>query len=522
MSGWPNRLGSRLFFTHFLVATVALLAVGLILLAAIAPFQRDFVYARLTDIVLPGVIVARNAPRADQPPPPRADQPDPNQPRADSSTAETLPLERLPPILRDQAMTQEVRLLVVDSADRTVRFDSADVLTNTTWSAPLEPEPPNRFAILRRLTAAAGIARGATHLDGENWLYVAAPLRTQQGATSLYLVALTPRPSLNETIRPVVFLQIAALLLLLALLVALLSAWLSRMVTANLEPVLAGTQAIARGEYNHRVAVDEGALAETAALADGFNHMAEQVERSRQSQRDFVANVGHDLKTPLTSIQGFAEALADGTAADPSQRTRAVAIIQQESARLAKLVDELLELARLDSDRLHLRRRTVEIGALLDGIVEAYTPRAQAQQITLTWTPPVKPLMLAADADRLGRVVTNLLDNALAHTPPQGTVALAAHRLVHGDRTGWVEITLRDTGAGIPAADLPYLFERFYQVDKSRSGRRGSGLGLAIVRELVEAHGGHVGVDSAVGAGSRFWVHLPPYPIEDRGATPPA
>ena len=509
MSRWLNRLGSRLFFTHFLVAAVALLAVGLILLATIAPFQRDFIYARLTDIVLPGVIVAR-APRPSHRPKRRMDKTDrtvrmdqrPNPPAPD-----LLPLERLPAILRDQAVTQEVRLLVVNSDTHTVQFDSADVLTNTVWSAPLQPSPPNRFTILRRLAAAAGVARGATHLDGENWLYVAAPLRTQENATSLYLVALMPRPTLSETIRPVVLIQIAALFLVLVILTALLSAWLSRMVTANLKPVLDGTQAIARGEYNHRVTVDEGALAETAALADGFNHMAAQVERSRQAQRDFVANVGHDLKTPLTSIQGFAEALADGTAADPAQRDRAVAIIQRESARLGKLVEELLELARLDSDRLALRRRNIEIGGLIEGIVEAYRPRAQAQQITLTWTPPIRPLVLAADADRLARVMTNLLDNALAHTPPQGTIAVAAHRLVHGDRTGWIEITLRDTGAGIPADDLPYLFERFYQVDKSRSGRRGSGLGLAIVRELVEAHGGHVGVDSVVGAGSRFWVH---------------
>jgi signal transduction histidine kinase len=494
-----NRLGSRLFFSHLLVAAVALLAVGLILVTAIAPFQRDLIYARLTDLVLPGVIVARSAPPLDRGPDAG------NQP----------PLERLPALLRDQAVTQEIRLLVVDGDGRTVRFDSADALTDTVWTAPLEAAPPHRFAILRRLSAAAGIARGTTQLDGEDWLYVAAPLRTRDAATSLYLVALTPRPSFGESFRPVVLVQLAALVLLLAILIGLLSAWLTHMVTANLAPVLTGTQAIARGEYNHRVEVGLDALAETTALAAGFNHMAAQVQRSRQAQRDFVANVGHDLKTPLTSIHGFAQALADGTAADPALQQRAVAVIQQEAARLGSLVEELLELARLDSDRLHLRRSSVDVGALLTDIVAIYSPHAQAKQVTLAWTPPPSPLVLAADGDRLSRVVTNLLDNALAHTPPHGTITLSAQRRGHGDHAGWVEIAVQDMGAGIPAADLPFVFERFYQVDKARSARRGSGLGLAIVAELVAAHGGQVGVESAVGAGSRFWVHLPP-------AAPPA
>ena len=245
-------------------------------------------------------------------------------------------------------------------------------------------------------------------------------------------------------------------------------------------------------------------LSEVMALGHSFNRMAAEVQNARQAQRNFVANVGHDLKTPLTSIQGFSQALADGTAISPESQERAVAIIHDESQRLGKLVDELLDVARLDQDRLQLQKQRLQVNRVLTEIVRRYLPKYQVARVTLAWEAGSDSLYISADPDRLQRVFANLLDNALAYTPAGGVVTLSlAQHLTD------VEIRVADSGPGIPAEDREHIFERFYRVDKSRSVRRSTGLGLAIVRELVQAHGGTVGVESELGVGSQFWVRLP-------------
>jgi two-component system OmpR family sensor kinase len=291
---------------------------------------------------------------------------------------------------------------------------------------------------------------------------------------------------------------------LVALAVSVVLAWLiARSVVDPLRVVARGAHAVAQGDYGHTVPI--GGPQEVRELGSAFNLMSERVRASQQAQRDFVANVSHELKTPLTSIQGFSQAIVDGAASDPASVRHAGNIIHDEAQRLRRLADDLLELARLDAGQITLQRAPCDLAAVLRACAERLALRAQEAGVTLDLSGVPAALPLTGDGDRLAQVFTNLLDNALQHTPAGGRVTLRAGA---GQRGTVVQVT--DTGKGIPAADLPRVFERFYQVDKSRARNGGgAGLGLAIVRELVQAHGGAVKVESTEGQGTTFTVILP-------------
>jgi two-component system sensor histidine kinase ResE len=233
--------------------------------------------------------------------------------------------------------------------------------------------------------------------------------------------------------------------------------------------------------------------------------MADQVEASQRSQRDLVANVSHELKTPLTSIQGFSQALLDGTAVGPGDPARAARVIHDEAGRMGRMVDDLLVLARFDAGQVEMTRERVHLGPLLRACVEKLGPQMEAATVALALDIP-DGLSALGDGDRLAQVFTNLLDNAVAHTRAGGQIGVTARP---ADQTDSVEVVVTDTGDGIPAEELPRVFERFYQVDKARRHSRGAGLGLAITKEIVEAHGGTISAESVVGLGSKFTVRLP-------------
>jgi signal transduction histidine kinase len=250
--------------------------------------------------------------------------------------------------------------------------------------------------------------------------------------------------------------------------------------------------------------------------------MAEQVKASQQSQRDFLANVSHDLKTPLTSIQGFAQAITDGAANGPESVRRSAGIIRDEAQRMSRMVTELLDLARIESGQIVMRREAVHLSAVLGDCVDKLALRAQQSGIKLEVQVPNDLPVITGDGDRLAQVFTNLLDNALKHTQAGGKITVAARPLTGSSivRRGktWpaaVEVSVGDTGSGIPPEDLSRIFERFYQVDKSRQRSGGLGLGLAIVKQIVEAHYGAIHAESVVGLGSRFVVTLPLEPGTD-------
>ncbi|MGH2607339.1 MAG: sensor histidine kinase, partial [Anaerolineales bacterium] len=224
-----------------------------------------------------------------------------------------------------------------------------------------------------------------------------------------------------------------------------------------------------------------------------------------QAQRDFVANVSHELKTPLTSIQGFAQAILEGAVHDAEGLRRAARVIHEESDRLRRLVEDLLDLARLDARQVSFVRAPLDLRGLLSSVLERISLRAAEKGVRLENELPSYPSMVG-DGDRLAQVFTNLLDNAVKFTPAGGSVRL------RGETSGgWATVHVEDMGPGIPADELSRIFERFYQMDKARRGGegRGVGLGLAISREIVQAHGGRLTAQSRPGEGSRFTVELP-------------
>jgi len=234
-------------------------------------------------------------------------------------------------------------------------------------------------------------------------------------------------------------------------------------------------------------------------------HDITELRRLERVRRDFVANVSHEFKTPLTAIQGFAETLLSGALDDKANRQRFVEIIREHARRLARLTDDLLKLSRIEAGRLELEIRPIRVEALVNGCVETARLNAQARGLEIHVDLEKDTPAVRGDGAQLGEVLQNLLDNAQQYTPSGGKIEVKARS--NGQE---VVFTVTDTGIGIPESDLERIFERFYRVDAARSREAGgTGLGLAIARHIVEAHGGRIWVESAVGQGSRFHFSIP-------------
>ena len=234
-------------------------------------------------------------------------------------------------------------------------------------------------------------------------------------------------------------------------------------------------------------------------------HNISEVKKLEKMRIEFVANVSHELRTPLTSIKGFVETLKDGAIDDPKQRLRFLDIIKSHTERLNNLINDLLELSKIESKEIRLEFQPVNLRELLDAVLsnleESLKQKGHRMKIDFpAQIPPIK-----ADPEKIEQVFTNLLDNAIKFTPNNGEICIKAI-----DKGKDIQIEVSDTGIGIPREHLPRLFERFYRVDKARSRELGgTGLGLSIVKHIIQAHGGKVGVESEVGKGSRFFFVLP-------------
>ncbi len=276
----------------------------------------------------------------------------------------------------------------------------------------------------------------------------------------------------------------------------------SRRVIAPLRSIMSASQRIADGHYDERVRVS--GEDEIAELAGRFNQMAEKLEQVESMRRRLIGDVSHELRTPLTAIKGSMEGLMDGIlpAGDETYQQ-----IYQEAGRLARLVDDLQELSRVEAGAYQLKPEPADLPGLIDLLTRRLAPRFEAQRVKLELNLPADLPRVLADEDRLVQVLTNLIANALQYTPSGGTVQLSASIL-----DGEMQVSVRDTGIGIPPEHLAHIFDRFYRVDKSRSrlAGGGSGVGLTIAKYLVEAHGGKIRAESeGEGKGSAFIFTLP-------------
>jgi two-component system, OmpR family, sensor kinase len=291
----------------------------------------------------------------------------------------------------------------------------------------------------------------------------------------------------------------------LAVVVAALAAWLlAGRLTAPLGRLVTAARRVGEGDLSTRVHVDgDGEIAE---VASAFNDMAAGLERAQGEQRAFLASVGHELKTPLTTVQGYTEALLDGTVDDPAERRRSLVRVHTETIRLARLVQDLLDLARLGRGQFAVSSVDADVGAVLREAAAAAAERATSRQVTVTTHLP-GVLHAHVDPGRLRQVLDNLLDNA-SRSSPSGRQVLVAARPLDG---GGVEAAIVDQGPGIAPEDLPHAFDRGYLWSRYRGTREvGSGLGLAIVKALCDAMGVAIHAEPGHGGGTAFRLILPP------------
>jgi histidine kinase len=476
------RIRTRLLlsYTFILAITLAVITVALILFIAAQPAPQDDVYQKLATIMRDLTTELQDNPIT------------------------LRGLGQLPERLATFAEENAVRVMIVGMERNTVLVDS-----NTVFEAgavlPLQSDSVTRLpTYLRR-----GFPRDAEPILGDfqdssgQWLFTGLSLQGRGGQGAAVLVAEQPGArTLAESLT--IFRDSLATPLAQAALVGLLvalafSALISRSLANGLQNLGEAAHAVAKGNYAWKV--KPSGPPEVQEVAAAFNRMSQQVHDTQRAQQDFVANVSHDLKTPLTSIQGYSQAIMEGAAKDPVGAAR---IIHDEAGRLNRMVVELTDLARLQSGQFSFQMKPVDLAALNRAVGERLSIMAERKGVRLNVeTGAVGAVQ--ADGDRLAQVLTNLVGNAINHTPSGGTVWLRAT-----PAAGGVRISVQDTGAGIPPAELERIFERFYQVDPARGPKRGTGLGLAIAREIVTAHGGTISATSeGKGKGATFTVWLP-------------
>ncbi|MHB1131041.1 MAG: sensor histidine kinase [Chloroflexota bacterium] len=341
--------------------------------------------------------------------------------------------------------------------------------------------------LYERLVSAmmAGMMGGATGMMAEMMRGMTATIEAAVGRTFVEIVTYSLAVS-------------SAVSVVVALLASL---FVARRVVAPIQRLSAASQRLAAGHYAERVEVRTGD--EVGDLAHAFNQMATALEETERRRLALIADVAHELRTPLATIEGYTEGLVDGVV-EPTLDT--FNLLHREADRLRRLVDDLQELSRAEAGQIVLKRHPIAPEALVQEVRDRLAPQFAAKGTSLVVTlPPPLPQVLA-DEGRVVQVLTNLVGNALRYTPSGGRVEVSARLL-----GGKVEFVVTDSGAGIAPQDLAHVFERFYRADRSRSrAGGGSGIGLTIAKHLVEAHGGEIGAESpGLGRGATFYFALP-------------
>ena len=341
-------------------------------------------------------------------------------------------------------------------------------------------------------------------LDNRRVIYAAAPVYSDNGQILGIVYVATPLPVAG--LPPDLIWQLIAALICAVLLATVAGSFLARQIARPLEGLARAATAISDGDLHQQVST-ESKIAELDSLKQTFNRMAEKLRQSDEAKKAFIADVTHELRTPLTVIKGTIETLEDGALDDAEGRGPLLTSMGRETDRLIRLVNELLVLTRADAGSLQLNIQPVDLAALARSRCEVFSPLAAQRGITWKYELHGQSTVVHADPDRLAQVLDNLLDNALRHSPDHSTITVAVRETHDG-----VVCSVSDCGGGIPAEHLPFVFERFYRVDSSRSRNRrdgGTGLGLAIAQALVYAQGGQIVAQSIEGQGTTMTFCLP-------------
>ena len=425
-------------------------------------------------------------------------------------------------LIRGNVTTQQLIAVLQEQSDKNGAYifltDGTGVIIKQFVPLQTETSPPIVVASGTFPSQVSSVVHGKfTAADGADFVFAAYPVTRQTFQLNRVetIVLAVPRPGVIDVIQTFIWpLLIAAVLALLASL--LTAIFMSRVISRPLVNMTIAARRISGGDYSQRIKPQ--GMKETKELAESFNRMSEDIELAQLKLRHFVADVSHELKSPLTAIQGFAQALLDGTAADDATKLKAAQIIDEESRRLKNQVDELLELSRMQSNQAKFRNEPVCLQSVLQQSIEVFAMPAKQKQVTIALKAPPN-VGVMGDADRLEQVFNNLLDNAVKNSPMGGKVSVVLEQT----EVNKARITVTDEGPGIHPDYLPHVFERFYQVTGARTG---VGLGLAIAREIVLVHHGTIEASSAPGEGACFTVTLPaidpdnkpPLPNRDSGS----
>ncbi|MBN1691859.1 MAG: HAMP domain-containing histidine kinase [Dehalococcoidia bacterium] len=403
-------------------------------------------------------------------------------------------LDQVWPSIQEQAEANDLIFYLYDSKGNLIKKTSE----NDTSGGP----PQTLFS--RTQVGIRPLRADFTGEDGKTYLcaafsFSAYPRITNTSGAEWFVVSTSLSSTetiLSDLIRPLLLAGLAALVFSV-----IMAFFLARSVYKPVSRVKEAAALIAAGKYDQKVPV-EGPW-EVRELAASFNEMAKQVKSSQQTLRDFVADVSHELRTPLTSIMGFAQALHDGTAQSQESVIKASGIIDEESQRMIRLVNNLLELSRLESGQLRIKKEEVDLKEVIEQAREIFDLRTEEKGLFLiTDLEPLPPVL--GDIDRLEQVFANLLDNAIKHSIQESTITIRGRH----PSPDTVEISVIDTGPGMTAEQMAHAFERFYH-GEGQGERSGTGLGLAIARQIALSHGGDIRVSSQPGKGSEFIVRLP-------------
>lgn len=404
---------------------------------------------------------------------------------------------------------QDVHPIIVslNRADRILGTESwvvdknGVILATSTVHAHCEDKCLEAIDLQQLKSGQVSVQRGKSLFFQEAVIRAATPIMDRGkfiGAVLLY----TPVAGINE-----VFLKMRSFFIGAAVLgifiSTILGLFLSRYITRPLREVSQAARGLSEGNFEDRVKINS--RDELGQLGETFNYMAERLANYEKMRRDFVANVSHELTSPLTSIQGFIDVLIEGKSKNKQEEGRYLSILQKETYRLSKLVSELLEISRLEGQRVHFDMESFPVSLVINRAVAILKPQLDKKNLKVKITVPKDLPQCLGDEDRVEQVVYNLLDNAIRYSPPEGNILICVTPINDEILTEIV-----DNGPGIPKDELPRIWERFYRVDKARSrSEGGTGLGLAIVQEIIKKHGGRLTVESEEGEGTVFGFTLP-------------
>jgi len=423
---------------------------------------------------------------------------EPANERVASLLAGGVPLADVREMLDDRAEALDIRFVLLDN-DLLVVYDS-DALLEGQYILSFE----NRDLQLVNDNGSRYKWANYNGVDRDLTLFAPPPVVPSGdfAAPSYQVIVAVPESQLSSA-----WLELAPRLGLagvIALVIAVSVAFfVSRSISDPLARITQASVQMAQGNYD--VHIPFGGHDEVGRLSEAFNHMAREVSSSQRMMKDLLANVSHELKTPLTSIQGFSQAMLDGAITDEEAFRESCGIINEEANRMRSLVDDLLLLSQIESGQTTMEHAHVDLGSLLERTLERFQWALRNAGVTsgmnIDWLPAIH-----GDERRLERVFSNLVENAVRHTPRGGTITISAI----AKRGGETSIGVHNTGSFIAPDDLPRVFERFFQVDRARARKGGSsGLGLSIVAEIVEAHGGRVHAVSDAERGTEFIVSFP-------------